>query len=169
MSMSTADFVITRLFRAPRPRLWAAWTQPAQLARWFGPKGCATSILRAELKPGGLVHARMDMPEGDGPMVKSIWARFVYREIVPPTRLVWVHAFADWKSALTPSPFPGPWPLELLTTVTFEEEGPQATLVTVHQTPIDASEAERQAFAEAKDSMTGGWGGSFEVLDDILG
>ncbi|MBE9607425.1 SRPBCC domain-containing protein [Acetobacteraceae bacterium H6797] len=169
MPASAADFVITRLFQAPRPRVWAAWTEPAQLARWFGPKGCATSVLRSELKPGGMLLARMDMPDGDGPMVKSIWGRFVYREIEPPSRLTWVQAFADWKGAITPSPFPGPWPLEWHSTVTFEERGPGATLVTLHQAPLDATEAERLAFIEARESMTGGWSGSFEVLDQVLG
>src|SRR3954470_21779242 len=76
------DFVVTRLFRAPRQRVWDAWTRPELLARWFGPKGVSTTVLRHELRPGGMLHARMDRPDGG-----SMWARFVYRAVEPPARL----------------------------------------------------------------------------------
>ena len=157
------DFVITRLFQAPRERVWDAWTQPAILAQWFGPKGVTTTVLRHELWPGGMLHARMDRPDGG-----TMWARFLYRAVEPPARLVWAHAFGDAAGNAVPSPFGGPWPLELLTTVTFEAAD-EATRVTLRWSPIDATAEERAAFAAAMPSMEGGWGGSFEQLDQFLG
>lgn len=163
MPDSTAtDFVIARVFQAPRPRVWEAWTTPAMLARWFGPRGVTTTVLRHELRPGGIFHARLDQPSG-GP----IWARLLYREIVPPSRLVWEHAFGDAEGNVAPSPFGGPWPLRLLTTVEFEEEG-GATRVTLRWAPMDATPEEARSFEEAKPGMADGWGGSYERLEAAL-
>ncbi|MFC7472797.1 SRPBCC domain-containing protein [Dankookia sp. GCM10030260] len=157
-----SDFVVTRLFRAPPQRVWDAWTRPEMLAQWFGPKGVTTTVLRHELHPGGLLHARMDRPDGG-----TMYARFLYREVTPPARLVWAHAFGDAAGNAAPSPFGGPWPLELLATVTFEPAG-AATRVTLHWTPIEATPEERAAFTAAIPSMEGGWGGSFDQLDQFL-
>jgi uncharacterized protein YndB with AHSA1/START domain len=156
-------FVISHRFDAPRPRLWSAWTEPDQLSRWFGPRGVTTTLLRHELRPGGLVHARMERPEG-GP----IWARFLYREVLAPQRLVWEHSFADERGEVARAPFfDGVWPLRMLTTVTFAEEG-AATGVTLTWSPLDATEAERRSFAGNTASMTQGWSGSFATLEAYL-
>ncbi|MDB5705595.1 MAG: ATPase [Sphingomonas bacterium] len=159
---SAADFVISRLFKAPRQLVWNAWTDQALLARWFGPKGTATVVESFDLRPGGMVHSRMDTPDGH-----RLWARFLYREVVEPSRLVYVHGFADAAANPAPSPFGGPWPMELLTTVVFEDEG-DATRMTLTWTPINASDEERAAFEASFTSMQGGWGGSFDQLDELL-
>ncbi|EHM02077.1 putative toxin-antitoxin system, toxin component [Acetobacteraceae bacterium AT-5844] len=161
-SVETGDFVISRVFQAPRQRVWDAWTRPEMLTRWFGPKGTATTVMRLELRPGGVMHARMDTADG-----ARLWARFVYREVAPPTRLVWVHAFSNEQGELARSPFNGSWPMELLTVVTFEDT-PGGTKVTLRWTPINATAEELANFEEAKPGMQGGWGGSFEVLDLYL-
>lgn len=155
-------FRISRRFAAPRQRVWDAWTKPDLLSEWFGPKGVTTTVKAFDLRPGGILHARMDTPDGH-----VMWAKFVYREVTPPSRLAWVHAFADADGHVARSPFGGPWPLELLTTVNFEEDG-DGTRVTLAWQPLEATEEERQAFAAATDSMTGGWTGSFEQLDAYL-
>ena len=157
-----ADFVLARVFAAALPRVWAAWTQPELLARWFGPKGVTTTVLQAAVRPGGLLHARMDQPDGG-----TLWARFLYREVQPPARLVWEHGFADAAAGLARPPFGGAWPLQLLTTVTFAAEG-EATRVTLRWSPLAATPEEVQAFRAATASMQGGWGGSFERLDTVL-
>ncbi|MBP8823815.1 MAG: SRPBCC domain-containing protein [Flavobacteriales bacterium] len=43
----------TRTISAPRERVFAAWTEQAELARWWGPHGFTNSIHRFELKPEG--------------------------------------------------------------------------------------------------------------------
>ena len=164
ISCKNSDFVITRLVRAPRQRVWDAWTRPEMLAQWFGPKGVTTTVLRHELRPGGMLHARMDRPDGG-----AMWARFIYREVEPPSRLVWAHGFGDAAGNPAPSPFGGPWPPVLLTTVTFEAAAAEATQVTLHWSPLDATAEECAAFVAAKPSMAGGWGGSFDQLDQFLG
>ena len=58
------NFVTTRVFAAPRARVWDAWTKPEQYARWFGPKGCTTTVKSADVRPDGLLHSRLDTPDG---------------------------------------------------------------------------------------------------------
>ncbi|SHK15672.1 Uncharacterized conserved protein YndB, AHSA1/START domain [Roseomonas rosea] len=165
MSMAASDgeaFVLTRVFAAPRARVWDAWTRPEMLARWFGPRGTTNTVLRSELRPGGLLHFRLDMPDGG-----RMWGRFVYRAVEAPRRLVWVHSFADEAGEVARAPFPGEWPLEMLNTVTFEEAA-AGTEVTLHSVPIGGTAEERRAFEAGKPSMQEGWGGSFGQLDLFL-
>ena len=39
MSETMQQVLITKVFDAPRELVWAAWTDPAHVARWFGPEG----------------------------------------------------------------------------------------------------------------------------------
>jgi hypothetical protein len=55
----------------------------------------------------------------------------------------------------------------LLNTVIFEDAGPD-TRVRLISKPLDATPAEQAEFRGAMDSMTGGWGGSYEVLEQLL-
>ncbi len=73
-----------------------------------------------------------------------MWAKFVYREIAAPERLVWVHSFSDEAGGLTRHPMSPTWPLEMLTTVTFEEAGPGKTKVTLRWSPLNATAEEQE-------------------------
>jgi uncharacterized protein YndB with AHSA1/START domain len=50
-----AEITITRVFDAPRERVWAAWTDPAQIARWWGKRGWTTppASVTMDVRPGG--------------------------------------------------------------------------------------------------------------------
>ena len=157
-----AKFVIARTFDAPRQRVWDAWTKPEQFAQWFGPKGVKTTPRVFDFREGGRLHARMDSPDGS-----HMWALNIYREIVPIERLSWEHGFSNEQAEFAASPFGMPWPLRLLTVVTLEDKGAQ-TVLTLTWTPIDASEEEVRSFTEMMSSMTGGWTGTFDKLDDFL-
>jgi uncharacterized protein YndB with AHSA1/START domain len=156
------EFRISHVFRAPREKVWEAWTRPEKLARWFGPKGAVTTVISADVRPGGFVHCRMLHPGG-----ATIWGKFVYREIIAPARLVYEHSFADEHANIIASPFGGDWPKILLTTVIFEEAGAD-TRVTLTWEPFEATPAEEAEFRAATDLMRGGWSGSVEVLEEML-
>ena len=79
---TAAEFVISRTFDASRERLWQAWTDPAQMAQWLGPKGTTGTTLAADLKPGGLLHWCMNGPDGS-----TMWGRAIYRKC--PRRSAW--------------------------------------------------------------------------------
>lgn len=163
-TLNTADveFSISRVFDAPRPLVWKAWTDPVLLARWFGPKGVTMTVKQFDLRPGGVAHSRMETPDG-----KVMWAKFVYRDIVEPSVLVWVHSFADEHANLARAPFTDTWPLELLATATFEDQQ-ERTKVSMRWSPINATAEERATFVETMASMHGGWTNSLDQLAELL-
>jgi uncharacterized protein YndB with AHSA1/START domain len=162
-SKNVAEFVISREFNAPRDLMWKAWTEQDRMAKWFGPKGFTTVSAKNDLRPGGTYHYALRGHDGS-----VMWGRWIYREIVKPSKLVWVNSFSDEGGGLTRRPSAPGWPRELLTTVTFEESGGK-TKVTVRWLPINASDEEISTFDKGRASMTGGWTGTLERLEAYLG
>ena len=75
---------------APRDLVWKAWSEPARLQEWWGPKGCKVEIKKLEFRPGGFFHYVMGYSSG-----AEMWGRFMYREIEAPHRLVWLNSFSN--------------------------------------------------------------------------
>jgi uncharacterized protein YndB with AHSA1/START domain len=159
----TKDFVITREFAAPRELVWKCFAEPERMKEWFGPKGSTVVASSMDLRVGGIYHGAMRGPDGT-----VMWAKFVYREVKPPERLVWEHSFSDENKGLTRHPLSPTWPLQLLTTVTLEDAPGGKTRLTLTWSPLNATAEEEKTFAAAHDGMRGGWGGSFERLDAYL-
>ncbi len=155
-------FIIERVFNAPQALVWTAWTDPALLTKWFGPKGCTAELIKFELRPGGIWHSRIQMPGGP-----AMWGKCVFREVTPPSCLVWVHAFSDEQGNLTHHPLQPNWPLELLTTVIFEAQGDK-TKITLTWVPLNSSNIELKTFRDAIGGMKQGWGGTFDQLENFL-
>ncbi|HET6403713.1 MAG TPA: SRPBCC family protein [Candidatus Thermoplasmatota archaeon] len=90
MTSTTQDtdltIALTRVFRASPERVFAAWTDPAKLARWFGPDGFSTTTHRFELRPGGEWHHTMRGPDG-----REYPNRIRFVEVDPPRKLVYDH------------------------------------------------------------------------------
>lgn len=137
--------VITRVFDAPRERVFEAWTEPKQLAHWAAPLGFTIMDSGGELRPGGAWYCRMRSPDGVDHRNGGI-----YRDIVAPARLAYTFA---WEDAT------GQRGHETLVTITFAEEDGK-TRVTFRQ-----GEFESQA---SRDGHHGGWSESFERLTAFL-
>jgi uncharacterized protein YndB with AHSA1/START domain len=155
------EYVLDRLFNAPRKLVWRAWTDPELLARWYGP-GAETVIHEFDLMPGGMWLNEMKW--GD----KSNFQKVVFQEVTQFEKVVWHHyssTDSDWNS--TPNPMMPNWPHMLLTTVTFEEKG-EKTNVRLVQTPMEASKAELACFAEVMSNMDKGWGSGYAIMDKII-
>lgn len=161
-SASASEFVIARVFDAPRDLVWKLWTEERHLKHWWGPKGFTIVSVKVDLRPGGVMHYGMRTPDGT-----DTWGRFVYREIVAPERLVFIVSFSDPAGGVTRHPWSANWPLHLLSTVTFEDQGGR-TMVTVKWLPYEATEQERKTFTEGRQSMQQGWTGTFEQFSDYL-
>jgi uncharacterized protein YndB with AHSA1/START domain len=156
------EYVITRIFDARRDSVFSAWTDAAQVAKWFGPKGCTVRVARFEAKPGGMAHLCMRMPDG-----REMWGKWVFREIAAPERIVYVNCFSDEKGGLTKHPMNPTWPLELLTTVTLEDLV-ERTRLTLRWSPLHPTEDEQRTFDLGHGSMSMGWTGTLEQLDRHL-
>jgi uncharacterized protein YndB with AHSA1/START domain len=137
--------LIERVFDAPRPLVFAAWTEREHLVRWGAPHGFTVIHCEAELRPGGAWRAGMRSPEG-----REHWNGGVYREIVPPERLVYTFAWEDETGK------PGH---ETLVTITFAEEG-EKTRMTFRQAVFQT--------VEDRDGHQGGWSEAFEKLAELL-
>ena len=159
---SIPGFQIARTVNAPIARVWKAWTEADQLKRWWGPKGFDILDVKVDLRPGGIMHYGLRSPDQI-----EFWGRFVYREIVPEKRLVFVVSFADKDANPVRNHWNAEWPLEILSTVEFEENGGRTT-VTVRWIPLNATDAEIRAFDAGRESMKQGWSGTLDQLEGHL-
>jgi len=157
------DFVLTRVFDVPRELVWKCFTDPERMKQWWGPKGFKVLHSKMDLRPGGSYLYGMESPTG-----QPMWGRFVYREVVPPEKLVFINSFSDEKGGVTRHPMAPTWPLEMLSIFTFEDLGNGKTKFTIRWSPHNASEEERKTFDAGHASMTGGWSGTMEQLEAYL-
>lgn len=162
MTTAPSAFEITRVLRAPRDRVWSAWSEADQLEQWWGPKGCTVEIRRFEFRPGGFVHYAMKF--ADAP---TMWGRFNYREIAVPERLVWLNSFANENCGIARAPFSELCPLEIENSVTFTEHA-GTTTVRLRAEPFGEVAAERKYFEDLRPSLEQGYGGTFEQLAGYL-
>jgi uncharacterized protein YndB with AHSA1/START domain len=155
------DFLLTRIIGATRARLFDAWTDPRQLAQWWGPRGFTCPVCTVDLRPGGAYRIVMRSADGADYPLKG-----VYREIVRPEKLVFTDNWEEHpddfyeslrNSGAVMSVF------EALNTVTFEEYKGKTklTIRTRFESP-----AVRDAFVNM--GMTDGWTQSLEKLEELM-
>ncbi len=161
-STTVHEFVITRVFNAPRELVWKAWTERERLMQWFGPKGFTMPTATLDFRTGGVFLYCLRSADG-----QDMWGKFVFREIVPPERIVLVNSFSDEKGGLTRHPMSPTWPAEMLSTTTFVEHSGKTT-ITIKWAPLNATEEERKTFDAGRDGMTMGWNGTFDQLAEYL-
>jgi len=132
------EMVVTRVFDAPRPVVFEAWARPEHLARWWGPKGFTLPSCDLDFRLGGAYRMVMRGPDGTEYPFHG-----VYREIVPPARIVFSAVIESGPGAA------------VLTVVTFDDEGAK-TRVTVRQTvPAleEAARGQRQGWTESLEKL----------------
>lgn len=154
-------FIISRLLDAPRDLVFKAWTERDRV-HWWGPKGVTINLRKFDLRPGGICHYGMRLPDGH-----EMWGKWVICEVVKPERLVFVNSFSDEAGGITRHPMSPTWPLETLSTVTFAAQDGK-TLLTIQWLPINPTDAERKTFDEGHESMQKGWTGTLDKLAEYL-
>jgi uncharacterized protein YndB with AHSA1/START domain len=154
------SFEIKRVFAAPLDRVWKAWSERDQFAKWWGPKGCSLEVSLLEFRAGGFFHYAMKSENAP-----AMWGRFNYREIIPHERIVWLNSFANEKCGIARAPFSELCPLEIENSVAFVEQA-GTTRMTLNAEPFGASAEEVKYFAElcSSGSLEQGYGGTFEQL-----
>jgi uncharacterized protein YndB with AHSA1/START domain len=81
------DLVLERVIDVPRELVWAAWTQPKHLYKWFVPLPWTLADCEIDLRPGGIFRFVMRSPEGqEFPHIGC------FLEVTPNERLVWTDA-----------------------------------------------------------------------------
>jgi uncharacterized protein YndB with AHSA1/START domain len=151
------ELSLTRFIKAPPERVYAAWTQPEILKKWFAPKPWETSAAELDVRPGGGNLVTLKSPEG-----QEFPHRGVYLEVVPNQRLVNTSAFTEaWVPAEEPPP--GSCGMMMTVILTFEKEGEgtRYTALVRHWTVADREAHEKMGFHE-------GWGQCADQLKALL-
>jgi uncharacterized protein YndB with AHSA1/START domain len=139
------ELVMTRLCDAPRRLVFDVWTHLEHLRRWQGaPDGFTVTAPEVVIRRGGEFQLILRSPEGDLPLAGE------YREVVPPERLVFTHAWLDEEGRLA---------TETLVTMTFGDRGDQ-TEITLRQ--------EGFVSVTSRDGHEEGWGGTLDRLARYL-
>ncbi len=138
--------VIKRLFDAPPALVFKAWTEREHAMRWAGPRGFRATSMEADLRPGGRWRTCLRRNADGLELVQG----GVYREVVPPERLVFTFAW---------DPAEGMPDHETLVTITFAEQQGK-TLMTFRQEGFRA--------VMQRDGHQAGWGSAFDRLAEIV-
>ena len=157
------EFILARVFDAPRDLIWKVHSDSTHLAKWWGPKGLKMLKADVDFRPDGIFHYGMETPDGH-----KMWGKFIYREIDAPERLSFVVSFSDEKGGVSRHPMSATWPLEVLSTITFFEVAPGKTALIMSGVPVNASKEERETFAAGRDSMQQGFKGTLDQLEEYL-
>ena len=143
---------LTRLFHVPRERLFAAWTDPEALMRWFSPSGdYSTPSAEVDLRVGGRYRIQMKAADGSLYTVTGL-----YRDVRPPERLVFTWAWEGSRCGgrgLTEF-------YDTLVTLEFQTVPGGTELTLLH---------ERFPTAEERDRHRTGWTGCLDRLAQVLG
>ena len=111
---------VKRLLKAPRERVFDAWTRPDLMARWFAPKGDWTVAVASDFRIGG--RYELDMRDTEGGRHLQFGH---YREIVPVSRLVFTWSCPDLAV------------VDSIVTVELVDHGERTELLLTHELPPD--------------------------------
>ncbi len=138
--------VTERVFDAPPERVFATYTDPALIPRWWGPRRMTTVVDQMDVRPGGSWRFVMREPDG-----REIGFKGIYREVTPPERIVQTF---EWEG------LPGHVIIE---TATFEELGDRTKVTT---TSLFHTTEERDGMLAS--GMEGGLTETHERLAELL-
>jgi uncharacterized protein YndB with AHSA1/START domain len=105
---------LTRVFDAPRNRVFECWTRAEHLQHWFGPHGFQIHSCETDPRPGGVFKLCMRAPDG-----RDYWVRGSFTQMDSPKHLVISCAADDDK---------GVEQLQEVIDVTFTESGGKTTV-----------------------------------------
>ena len=138
------SLTLKRRLNAAPAKVYAAWTDPEKIARWFGPSQVVAGSVRADIdaRIGGRYRISFEMQDGEHHEVAG-----VYREMVPNQRLAF-----SWAWHSTPE-------RESQVTVSLKPDGDGTLLTLIHEQLFDQA---------ARDGHEGGWIGTLDKLEKYL-
>lgn len=144
------DLVLDREVPVAPAIVWAAWTQPEHLKKWFCPRPWQVTECEIDLRPGGKFRTVMRGP--DGPAMDNTGC---YLEVVPGQRLVWTGALGEGFRPNDTSA--APFVFSAILTLTPKGAGTAYRAHVMHATAAAAKAHEQMGF-------TAGWGKALEQL-----
>jgi uncharacterized protein YndB with AHSA1/START domain len=150
---------VERTFKAPRSKVWAAWTTPELFVKWWGPKGWTTEVKNMDFSVGGelLYGMKCEDPEQKDWFGKYSWGKSTYVAIDAEKSFTYTDAFCDENGDVSPG-----MPVMDIRMEFIEENG--ATRV-VSTSAYDSAEALKQVIDMGmKDGLTQTW----DRLEELL-
>lgn len=144
---SELEICMTRLFDAPRELVFEAMTKPEHVKRWWGRlgEGYSVPVCEIDLRPGGAWRFVNRHPKGEVTFYGE------YREITPPSRLVFTEIFAEYPDTVS------------VVTAVFSEEAGRTRLTATVRYP---SSQVRNMVLDS--GMTRGASISYDRLEDVV-
>jgi uncharacterized protein YndB with AHSA1/START domain len=136
---TTPSLTLKRRIGASPEKVYAAWTDPAQIARWWGPEQAETLSAELDARVGGRFRIVFRTPDGEEHDVSG-----TYREVAPGERLVFT-----WVWRTMPE-------RQSLVTVTLKRDGDGTLLTLQHEQFFDQA---------ARDRHRSGWTGTLDKLE----
>jgi uncharacterized protein YndB with AHSA1/START domain len=137
---------IKRFVKAPRDRVYAAWTDPAQLKKWFGPENVQTREIVAEARVGGTF--RWDLIDSDG---DELTMRGEFRELKSNEKVVFTWQWQDdedWENHIS-----------IVTVDLKDAAGGTELRLTHEQLPNE----------DSRDGHNRGWNSALDKLEKMFG
>ena len=142
------DLVLEREVDVPPQLVWAAWTEPEQVKRWFAPAPYTTIECEIDLRPGGRFRTVMRSPEGE-----EFGGDGCYLEVVENRRLVWTSVLGpEFRPSVTED-------LAFTAIISLEptSAGTRYTAVAMHGDAAGSTRHAEMGFHE-------GWGAALDQL-----
>jgi uncharacterized protein YndB with AHSA1/START domain len=136
---------IVRFVSAPAHRVYHAWTDPAELKRWFGPENVRTRNISADVRVGGKYRWDLTSPEGE-----EMSAFGEYKELVPGKKIVFTWQWADdeaWQNRIS-----------VVTIELFERQDGTELRLRHEQLPSE----------ESRDRHNQGWNSLLDKLEQFI-
>ena len=144
------DLEIVRVLKAPRAKLWRAWSDPAIIKQWWCPRPWTTEIRAFDFRSGGAFHTFMSGPDGgtsDNPGI--------FLEVVPMERIIWTSMLtAGWRPT-------SPW-LAMTGIFLLADEGANTRYIArcLHKDDADRKKHEDMGFYD-------GWGIMIQQMEEV--
>ena len=140
--MQPTELNLRRVIRAPREAVFAAWTEPELLKRWWGPGPVTCPEAHVDLREGGAYRLANREPDG-----KIVWISGTFERVRAPEELVYTWRVGEADDEPT------------LVRVKFLPHAEGTELLLTH---------ERFAVEAVRDMHLQGWGGCIDKLETML-
>jgi len=152
---SKLDLVLERVVDVPRELVWAAWTKPEHIKKWFTPAPWKTVDCEIDLRPGGIFRTVMRSPEG-----RESSQVGCYLEILLKEKLVWTSALGPgYRPEIRAAGTGGCEELYFTAVITLEAQGARTkyTALVMHGDEATSKKHEELGFYQ-------GWGTTLDQL-----
>jgi uncharacterized protein YndB with AHSA1/START domain len=136
------SLTLKRRLNAPPQKVYAAWTEPAHLTKWFGPDAGPVTRAETDVRVGGRFHIVFHTTDGEEHDVSG-----VYREVVENEKLQFTWAWRTMPER------------ESLVTVLIKPDGNGSLLTLIHEQFFDEPARDRHEY---------GWTGSLNKLEKLI-